>query len=63
VKCSTRRFSDVLGDAVLPDVPAGLSFADYTTKRDPALEALSLVRGNSGPTAKTMSPALRTEDR
>jgi hypothetical protein len=39
VSCSTRKFSDVLGNALLPDVPAVLSFADYMAERDPALEA------------------------
>jgi hypothetical protein len=46
VGCSTRKFADSLGDALLPDVPTGFSFADYLAERDPALEALN-------PAAKT----------
>ena len=49
VSCSTRKFSDSLGDALLPDVPAALSFADYIAERDPALETLKLERANRGP--------------
>ena len=61
VSCSTRKFSDVLGNALLPDVPAVLSFADYMAERDPALEALNAVRTNSRPAATTMAPAIRME--
>ena len=50
---------DVLGDALLPDVPAVLSFADYIAERDHALEALNRVRANSRPATKTLVPAIR----
>ncbi len=59
VSCSTHKYPDSLGDALVPDVPAVLSFADYMAERDPALEALNLARANSRPTAKTLAPAIR----
>jgi len=58
VSCSTRKFSDSLGDALLPDVQAGVSFADYIADRDPALEAATFVRASTRPAAKTMAPAI-----
>ena len=61
VSCSTRKFSDSLGVALLPDVPAVLSFADYMAERDPALEALKMAHANTWPTARTMAPAIRME--
>ena len=63
VSCSTHKYPDSLGDALVPDVPAVLSFADYMAERDPALEALNLARTNSRPTAMTMAPAIRKLDR
>jgi hypothetical protein len=48
VNCSTRKFSDSLGDTLLPDVPAGLTFADYLADRDPALEAAAFASAGSG---------------
>jgi hypothetical protein len=61
VSCSTRKFSDVLGDALLPDVPAVLSFADYISERDPALEARKVLRANSRLATKTMASAIRMD--